>query len=69
MARMIQVWKVKHVMGDDPPRFTYSLKTNGFYPLVLSEEHFTMLFPEVNTFSVPEAPETAKLDITGTLIL
>jgi len=28
-----------------------------------------MLFPEVNTFSVPEAPETAKLDITGTLIL
>jgi len=66
---MVTIWKVRHKAGEDPDYFTYTLKRNGFYPLILTQQHLTMLFPDLNDYSVPEAPETAKLDITGTLIL
>jgi len=63
------IWKVRRKAGENPDYFSYSIKREGCFPLTLTEEQFEALFPEINVFSVPEAPETATIAIKGTLIL
>ena len=61
------IWKVRHKAGDEPDYFSYSLKREGYFPLTLTTNQFNMLLPVYDHESIPEAPETGTIEITGEL--
>jgi hypothetical protein len=64
------IWKTRHKTDNRKDSFSYTLKRENCFPLLLSAEQFEMLFPDVNAWAVPEAPETGTLNVPqGTLIL
>ena len=64
-----QIWKVRHQAGDKTEYFSYAVRREGFHPLLMTADQFTMLFPDINAWSVPEAPKTATLTVSGVLVL
>lgn len=63
------IWKVRRKAGDNPDYFQYSVKRDDFPAMPMTAEQFEMMFPNVNAIMVPEAPTTAVIKVTGTLIL
>ena len=60
------IWKVRRLAGDEADFFSYSLKRNGFFPLLLTANQFNMLLPNLNVEElIPEAPETGTIEING----
>ena len=65
---LFTIWKVRHKAGDEPDYFSYSLKREGYFSLLLTANQLSMLLPTVKTESIPEAPETGTIEITGELV-
>jgi len=65
---ILVIWKTRHKAGDEPDYFSYSLKRNGYFPLLLTANQLSMLLPTVKTELIPEAPETGTIEINGELV-
>ena len=62
------IWKVRRLAGEKPDFFSYSLKRNGHFSLVLTADQLGMLFPNLKSELIPEAPGTAIVEINGELL-
>jgi len=58
---MFTIWKVRFAAGESPDYFSYSIKRDEFYPVILTASQFQMLFPDLNPDDVPEAPDTMQI--------
>jgi hypothetical protein len=58
-----QIWKVKHGIGSTRPWFTYSIRRGVERIVVLNQDQFSALFPEIDLAAVPAAPFTGTLGI------
>jgi len=63
------IWKVRRLAGERPDFFSYSLKRNGHFSLVLTADQLGMLFPNLKKSElIPEVPGTAIVEINGELL-
>ncbi len=60
------IWKVEHGKGSSRPWFNYSLRGRGEVQ-ILHETKFVALFPNIDVKKIPEAPETATIEIEARL--
>ena len=62
-----QIWKVEHLAGDNRSWFTYSIRQGQGIPLILYEDQFKTLFPNIDLELIPKAPNTTTIEITAAI--
>ena len=64
---LFRIWKVKNGIGSSRPWFTYSIQHGGEILVILHQEKFHDLFPDVDPEAIPQAPNTTTIEITATI--
>ena len=62
-----KIWKVSRSAGDNPPWYSFSLQKGGEIPIILNQDKFNRLFPNLSD-KVPEAPETGIIHIEAKIV-
>ena len=65
---VLEIWKVRHEAGDNPPWYSFSIRQGFENPVILYYDEFIKLFPDIDTKEVPTAPETGLIEVNAVLL-
>lgn len=62
-----KIWKVERIAGNNPSWYSYSIQNGPEIPVILTQDQFVALFPEITPEQVPTAPNATTIRIEAKL--